>query len=1019
MKHPIAAFLALAALLTALSPLHTHADGPGTIGNFGPTGIEIDVKNDGLVHVTAVQPGSPADGLIEPGQIIERVHGVKMPDQLWEQLELLGGIITAAETLDGTIRLAVRQDQGQPREVELQIPVLGPYAENPPIKCPKTSKIIAANAAWLRAQAADEAGLRRLSQHRHTNGMAILSLLSTGTDEDLAVVRAIYAERMKDFKQTDTGPHSWHNGWQGMAACEYHLRTGDNSVMPLINAICESARKYQVNGGWTHWATGVNPQYVGGGLLNAAGTNILTTLLLAKMCGADVNDNTLQSALRFYYRFAGHGANAYGDHRPEAGYGGVNGKDQQLAAAMQIASRATNGEVYAMARDKTALSTLHSYRSMLGGHTGPIGASWHAPVASYLMEEMPDHFHTRREQTRWFHELSRRHDGAFVKAACARYNNTEYGAFMLVGLTAPMRTLQITGAPPSPHAVAFELPARPWGREADLAFFSLKGGPDYQKLPYQPPHLEMATIARAGRDQLAVFAQHPEHVFRETVAARIRAGGHYDLIEQLLESPDPLARHTGCMAINFFQPWRVTASPGWISSAAIPKENFTPRMFDALLKMARDPDEALWLVDQAMIAMALAKPEQSLPHIDALLPWLRQSDEWWLQESAAIGLSPALYLRDGLDRILPEMIKSLAPSTHTKGRGYIEWMLTRTAAAVDPEMKSRIAAALKTLYAETPSQPRPAKPGDMDLTGISSVHLQSTMQWALTVDPTLAADLAKLSANRFENDLRPREISLKARQLMDAAAKLDPSQRAAVGQVLERYYQSFIIEENREALSRGAKGNPRQFSAPLQMILDIQSMTGKGEGWQMLGKDTDGNQTWHIASFDPGTDGRPDNNAQQRFRNVGIPAEFSGWNLPDFKPAPDQWKTITAPAGAATPNDFQRAPRAVRDAFRDADEVILLRKEFDLADIDYELFRLIVFSRQGFVVHINGEHVAEDRSRSRTWQGRDIYLDEKARSHLKPGRNVITALSFMQYFRGKDGGLDLYLEGLRQFPRID
>ena len=1003
----------------AFATITAQADGPGSIGNFGPTGIEIDVKNDGFAHVTAVQPGSPADGLVEEGQIIERIQGTEMPDELWGQLITLGEVITAAEAGDGIIRLAARSGEGAPREIEITIPVLGGFSETAPLDCPKTEKIIAANATYLRGLASDEDGRRQLAQHNHLNGMALISLLSTGQDEDLDVVRAIYAERMKDFDATDTGPHSWNNGYQGIAVTEYYLRTGDKSVMPLINAICESARKYQVNGGWTHWATGVNPQYVGGGLLNAAGNNILTTLLLAKQCGAVVDEDTLRDGLRYAYRFIGHGINAYGDHRPESGYGANNGKTEQIAAAMHIASRAENGGIYAMARDKAAAGTLYGYRSMLGGHTGPLGATWHAPIASYLSEKMPEIARIRNERTRWFHELSRRHDGAFVKTACARYNNDQYGRFMLVGLTAPMRTLQITGAPPSPHAVPFELPKeRPWGRESDLEFFSLEGGPGYwEKMPRIDPHLEMQAIAKAGKDELAIYAQHPEHVFRENVARQIRDGKHFDLIEKLLESPHPQARHTGCLAINHFHPWNVTRSPGWISLQAISPNDFTPRMFDALIAIVRDSEGPLWLADQAMIAMALASTEQTMAHIDDLLPWLRQTDEWWFQESASIALSPALRDPDGLDRILPEMINALAPNPHTKWRGYVKWMLaTRTAQQGSPEMKQQIADALKTIYIETPTPPEPAREGDMDLTGISSIHLESTMNWALTVDPTLAAELAELSVERLDTDKRLREINLTANRLISTAKDLDDSKRKAVAKVLNDHYKRHIIEENRSVLGHGAAGNPRHFAGPLQMILDIRELAGEDGGWEFFPSGPDGAQTWHFTSYEPAE--KPAASEMNRYREVTLPGHLDGWHRPDYEPASDVWQSVTAEV-SGNPANFQQVPKAYRDLMDGAGEVLLLRKDFNLEDIDYELFRLSVISRQGYRIYLNGEQVAEDRGRTRNWNPRETFLNESTRKHLREGRNVIAVKSFMQYFRGTEGCIDVYLEGLREFPDID
>ncbi len=174
---------------------------------------------------------------------------------------------------------------------------------------------------------------------------------------------------MAAFDPKTIGAHSWNNGHQGIAACEYYLRTGDKSVMPLINTIAEAARRYQVHGGYYHWATAANPGF---GVVNATGTNMLTFMLLAKHCGAKVDDKALQDSLRFFYRFVGHGNNPYGDGRTESGMGG-NGKTEQIAAAMRVAALSENGKAYAMASDKNAQNALYTYRGMLNGHTGPIG----------------------------------------------------------------------------------------------------------------------------------------------------------------------------------------------------------------------------------------------------------------------------------------------------------------------------------------------------------------------------------------------------------------------------------------------------------------------------------------------------------------------------------------------------------------------------------------------------------------------------------------------------------------------
>jgi len=66
-----------------------------------------------------------------------------------------------------------------------------------------------------------------------------------------------------------------------------------------------------------------------------------------------------------------------------------------------------------------------------------------------------------------------------------------------------------------------------------------------------------------------------------------------------------------------------------------------------------------------------------------------------------------------------------------------------------------------------------------------------------------------------------------------------------------------------------------------------------------------------------------------------------------------------------------------------------------------------------------GQLVVEQKGRSKTWQPRVTYLDAGMKKHLKKGKNVIAAISFMQYFRGKEGDIQVYLEGLKKFPKFD
>ena len=90
-----------------------------------------------------------------------------------------------------------------------------------------------------------------------------------------------------------------------------------------------------------------------------------------------------------------------------------------------------------------------------------------------------------------------------------------------------------------------------------------------------------------------------------------------------------------------------------------------------------------------------------------------------------------------------------------------------------------------------------------------------------------------------------------------------------------------------------------------------------------------------------------------------------------------------------------------------------------LDDLDQVLFRLVAYTRQGFRIYINGQLVAENKGRTKNWLPRIEYGDSasRLRKALKQGTNVIAATSFRQYFKGADGDLEVFLEGLKELPK--
>jgi len=282
----------------------------------------------------------------------------------------------------------------RPGRSVVKIPALGAYSVDLATGLQKSDKIVRAHAEAL-AKHIDSADIG-------LNG-ALLFMLSTGEEKDLEVARGWVkklVEKYKDAETIDTYP--WFAGYTGTGFCEYYLRTGDASILPIIEKMAASLSETIYNGSWMGRG-GANYKYMGGGHLNAAGLHAVTFLLLAKECGAEVDEHTLESSLRHMYRFAGHGLVAYGDHLPEGGFAG-NGKTEGLTFTMQAAANLhPDGEksIYAKARDISATKSFYSTSWLFHGHTGGgIGELWRGPAMGVVRDERPAEYQSFMNERR-------------------------------------------------------------------------------------------------------------------------------------------------------------------------------------------------------------------------------------------------------------------------------------------------------------------------------------------------------------------------------------------------------------------------------------------------------------------------------------------------------------------------------------------------------------------------------------------------------------------------------------------
>ncbi|MDP6355482.1 MAG: DUF6288 domain-containing protein, partial [Planctomycetota bacterium] len=362
--------------------------------SVGVTGLRVSVEKGLIVTVQGTVTGSPAEGKFTKGQIVVGVNGESFADK--DPLVMLGEAVGEAEAGNGTVTFALKDG----KQVAVTVPVLGAYSDTWPLKCEKSARIIKQTRDYINSS-------DLLSGGGIPNMLAGLFLLSTGQEKDLAAVKPMILRIAAN--PVVGGGSNWPRGYQGILMAEYYLRTSDASVLPGLKKLCDGCAESQFTGGWAHGglARNQNMGYVQGGLMNPAGAPILTALILAKECGVDVKEPLFSEALRFFYRFAGHHAVPYGDHRPEM-WMSCNGKNGMLASALHLLPN----DPYRSAGQYLAMDMADSYRWLRAGHTGGgFDVIWRSITSHLVPAPRINHYRTHMKRLAWYYDLSRQPDG--------------------------------------------------------------------------------------------------------------------------------------------------------------------------------------------------------------------------------------------------------------------------------------------------------------------------------------------------------------------------------------------------------------------------------------------------------------------------------------------------------------------------------------------------------------------------------------------------------------------------------
>ncbi len=710
-------------------------------GHIGPTGMEARIHKGVAVTVEGTQENTPAHGRFQKGDVILGVNGASLKGK--NPYVFLGEAITAAEAGDGRLAFEIRRGDAT-LSVTLSIPVLGSYGDNWPLNCPKSKKIIDAAVKYYsgRIAAGGDNGM--------TDALACLFLMSTGDDSLLPLVKSHYRGFIANPE--GIGDHTWNNGYNGIACAEYYLRTGDRDMLPVLQYFADNAKERQFFGcGWGHWGRDMNPGYVAGGLMNPASAQVLTTLILAKECGVDVDEQTLLGALRFFWRFAGRGTVPYGDHRGEGGLGS-NGKDGMIAAAMQAACGASGDtKIYEMARDHLSMSTLTSYNGLSTGHgdDGRGDGIWRGIAAAYLMEKRPAAYRDMMNRITWWVDLSRFANGGLGMATCMGYNDVASGAGVAMLYTAPLKKLRITGAPRSRFAKDFKLPGRLWGNDADLAFLDIDNNPAYGQYGQdEPSHVPFNLLGSAytkgtidtatvPRSQIMKNVYHRRYMIRAQAAKGLRRTGELGTLTGMLDDRDPRVRRAALDGITDWNYWFT------MGRDPLKTEAYTPELITGIVKRLRDPDEAWYVVDGALFAMHNMPAGVIEENIDAIMPWTKHSD-WWLRQSSFVALQGIEKDPERYVKVLPTLLDMMVNEVHTQPRETMVRHIDNTLKRVGRESEAGRMVGAGFVRAVRDSQ---ILPGPRSAEG--AYNVLEAVKRSIDSDPASAVTVADLLSDRL------------------------------------------------------------------------------------------------------------------------------------------------------------------------------------------------------------------------------------------------------------------------------
>lgn len=465
----------------------------------GPVGIycfNFKAEDNRLkqLRVEEVDKGSPADGILNVGDIILGADGTraaKVPlfkAAAFETMREIGHAITEAEAHDPALlkllvwRPAKKTEDSSPvkapslddmgalddvdagggnalgdwggkpekapaaeeaakgkiETVTVKLEYLGRYSDTAPYNCEKSKKILRKGIAKLYAD-----------NEPDTAGLSLLCLMAA--DDPTNPENDKYQARAKEWAhQIEFGGGPWFSGPKLIALSEYYMKTKDESILPkLVKQAEHHARGVSWFGTTGHkWADerddgSPRGRMSGYGPIGACGVQGLVGLSLARRAG--VTSPLIEAANRdqriFFGHYAFRGSPSYGEFLYS--FGGSPG-DNNAKCAMTALALGMEENQESKAKYFSKMSTLSASSDRVYAHGGSFFAQVWNPIGAAQGGVKAANLHFR--ENRWHFDLKRRWTHSRIYDGSGNdYKNFSWDATGLLFYALPLKQLYVTG----------------------------------------------------------------------------------------------------------------------------------------------------------------------------------------------------------------------------------------------------------------------------------------------------------------------------------------------------------------------------------------------------------------------------------------------------------------------------------------------------------------------------------------------------------------------------------------------